>query len=247
MPSSLPPLVSDDKIHSDMEEGFKYLALGSRKNLCINSEVTSLQNVAAMNERCKELQENKTAVEKKCCFVPKMENQHLVAAFRDRTLATVRDIEDLGALGKVMGICPYYAARDVIRSSEIVTLPYPSLLQKNTREALGIDLRGHVVIIDEAHNLLDAISAIYGVDIGLSQLRISRKGLGMYLHKFKNRLTGKNRVYVAQVLRLVDSLILYLGHQSLSAQEDGVVIDSELLGGKGVDQIDLHKLLSTLR
>jgi DEAD_2 len=37
---------------------------------------------------------------------------------------------------------------------QLVTLPYNLLLQKSAREALGIDLRGQVVIIDEAHSTL---------------------------------------------------------------------------------------------
>lgn len=33
-----------------------------------------------------------------------------------------------------------------------MTLPYNLLLSKTAREALGIDLRGHIVIVDEAHS-----------------------------------------------------------------------------------------------
>jgi Rad3-related DNA helicase len=36
----------------------------------------------------------------------------------------------------------------------LVTLPYNLLLQKAAREALGIDLKDHIVIIDEAHSML---------------------------------------------------------------------------------------------
>ena len=116
----------------------------------------------------------------------------------------------MGALGKEIGICPYYASRAAIKPAEIVTLPYPLLLQKSAREALGIELKGHVVIIDEAHNLMDAIAGIHGVEITLSQLKRARLQLATYLQKFRNRLKGKNRVYVAQVVRVVDSLVGYL-------------------------------------
>lgn len=37
-------------------------------------------------------------------------------------------------------------------SSQLVLLPYNLLLQKSAREALGIDLKDQVVIIDEAHS-----------------------------------------------------------------------------------------------
>ena len=35
---------------------------------------------------------------------------------------------------------------------QLVTLPYNLLLQKNAREALGIDLTNQVIVIDEAHS-----------------------------------------------------------------------------------------------
>lgn len=116
----------------------------------------------------------------------------------------------MGSLGKEIGICPYYASRSAIKPAEVVTLPYPLLLQKSAREALGISLKGHVVIIDEAHNLMDAIAGIHGVEVSLKQLKLARAQLGIYLQKFRNRLMGKNRVYIAQVVRIIDSLAGYL-------------------------------------
>lgn len=192
-------------------EELKHLTLGSRKNLCINPRVNSSgRSGTAINERCMELQQSGTKSEHKCAFLPNKDNQPLVNEFRDHSLATIRDIEELGALGKGIGICPYYATRSAIKPSEIVTLPYPLLLQKSAREALGINLKGHVVVIDEAHNLMDAIAGIHGIMVSLTQLKRARVGLGVYYEKFKNRLKGKNRVYIAQVVRLLDSLKAYL-------------------------------------
>ena len=116
----------------------------------------------------------------------------------------------MGSLGKDIGICPYYASRSAIKPAEIVTLPYPLLLQQSAREALGLTLKGNVVIIDEAHNLMDAIAGIEGIEVSLKQLKRARTQLGVYLQKFRNRLKGNNRVYVAQVVRVIDSLAGYL-------------------------------------
>ncbi|GME39210.1 atp-dependent rna helicase chl1 [Neofusicoccum parvum] len=129
----------------------------------------------------------------------------------------------------------------------IVTLPYPLLLQKTAREALDISMKDHIVIIDEAHNLMDAITGIYSVSVSLSQLQRSRSQLTTYLQKFRNKLKGKNRVYVAQTVRLLDSLIGYLQDTAAHAQEaEGVVQAGDLMAGKGVDQINLYKLLRYL-
>lgn len=131
---------------------------------------------------------------------------------------------------------------------KIITLPYPLLLQKSAREALDISLKGHVIIIDEAHNLMDAITNIHSVVVTQSQLKSCRAQLRIYLHKFRNRLKGKNRVYVAQVVRLLDSISAYLeGITTTSSTLDGVIHISDLLSGKGVDQINIYKLIRYLK
>lgn len=217
IPAALPPLSEVKSSGSEIgleDEEFKHLTLGSRKNLCINPAVSKLTSVTVINDQCQELQQSSTPKDKRCAFLPSKEKQPLVTKFRDHTLASIRDIEEMGSLGRELGICPYYASRDVIKPSEIVTLPYSLLLQKSAREALGISLKGHVVVIDEAHNLMDAISGIYGVSVSMSQLKGARNGLGVYLQRFRNKLKGKNRVYVAQVVRLLDSLIGYLDARS---------------------------------
>jgi len=70
----------------------------------------------------------------------------------------------------------------------------------------------------------------------------------MYLQKFRNRLKGKNRVYVTQIVRLLDSLIAYLQHQASDSKvSDHVVRIDDLITGKGVDQINLFKLTRYLQ
>ena len=54
--------------------------------------------------------------------------------------------------------------------ASIVGLPYQMLLHERTRQSLGIDLAGQVVIIDEAHNVVDAISDLYNVSVTLQEV-----------------------------------------------------------------------------
>ncbi len=126
---------------------------------------------------------------------------------------------------------------------QIVTLPYPLLLQRSAREALGLSVKDHIVIVDEAHNLMDAIAGIHSVSVTLSQIQRARSQLTVYLQKFRSRLKGKNRVYVAQIIRVLDSIVAYL--QSISAStnvNDGLVDMVSIMSGKGVDQINIFKL-----
>ena len=114
-------------LEGDIEDAFagniKYLTLGSRKNLCINPKVTRLSSNTAINEKCLDLQSASTPAEGKCPFAPSKDNEALISQFEDHAMADIRDIEDLGNLGKKIGICPYYASRSVIKLSEVCVLP----------------------------------------------------------------------------------------------------------------------------
>ncbi|MCJ1475199.1 ATP-dependent DNA helicase chl1 [Lambiella insularis] len=276
IPSTLETVENNEKGHlaaTPAIEEVKYLPLGSRKNLCINPLVKKLGTTASINERCLQLQQPSTPQNQRCEFLPKKANESLVHSFRDHILTTVYDIEDLGGLGRKIGICPYYASRASIKPSQVsmtellccvgpgafyvpsnikghtlidqqlITLPYPMLLQESARDALSISLKGHVVIIDEAHNLMDAISNLHSVTVSLSQFEQSRVQLSAYLQKFRNRLKGKNRIYVTQVARLIAALATYLRDKSAGCKPtDELVNINELMVGKGLDQINLYKL-----
>lgn len=130
----------------------------------------------------------------------------------------------------------------------MVTLPYPLLLQKSAREALGLSLKNHVVIIDEAHNLMDAIAGIYSVSVTLEQVQRARAQLTAYLQKFRNKLKGKNRMYVAQTVRILDSIVVYLEATGKKAGTvDGLADMVSIMAGRGVDQINLFKLDAYLK
>lgn len=204
---AFPPSIPDSLRDGDQDaesEGIKHLPLSSRQRLCINPSVSRLGSLPAINDRCTELQQSKS--KDKCQFVPNAENVSLTHQFRDNALATLPDIEDLFELGKKLQVCPYYASRTAVPGAEIITLPYPLLLQKTARDALGIKLEGNIVIIDEAHNIMDAVANVYASEISLNELKRARQMLGVYVKKFGKKLKGENRVMVAQVARVVDGL-----------------------------------------
>lgn len=158
----------------------------------------------AINDRCSELQQAKST--KKCSFVPKEELLSQTHQFRDSALATIPDIEDLHQLGKSLAVCPYYASRSALPGAEIITLPYPLLLQRSARDALGIKLEGNVVIIDEAHNVMDAVANVHAAEIKLTELQKARGMLGVYVKRFGKKLKGVNRVNVGRVGRVIGGL-----------------------------------------
>ncbi|KID81707.1 DEAD-2 domain-containing protein [Metarhizium guizhouense ARSEF 977] len=242
-PSSLPTSLTEKKL--SVEETVKLLPLSSRQRLCINPSVARLGSVQAINDRCAELQQSKST--KKCPYVPKEELLSQTHQFRDSALATVPDIEDLHRLGKSLAVCPYYASRSALPGAEIITLPYPLLLQRSAREALGIKLEGNVVIIDEAHNVMDAVANVHAAEIKLSDLHKGREMLGIYVKRFGKKLKGVNRVNVGRVGRVIDGLTEWMNGAKGFKQQHGIVDANDLTRPKGIDQINMFELIQYIQ
>ncbi len=220
----------------------RVVALGARKNLCVNEDVVALGSDARVNERCLELADAARRAarggggaaaaggragggagggcggsapsggvrggvalaggggggnekgEKKGAGCPFTEPA-LLSTYRERLVARVRDVEEAADLGWDMGACGYYGARRALPLAEVVTLPYSMLLSAGARAATGIDVRGSVVIVDEAHNLLDAINGAHAVSVGAPQLAAAHAMVRAYVRKYRTRMRGRNEAY----------------------------------------------------
>ncbi|KAM6948655.1 Fanconi anemia group J protein [Aplochiton taeniatus] len=125
--------------------------LSSRDHSCVHPDVIPLSN---RNERCKELLEAKNGVS--CRYyhgVHRMRNQNKLQ--RDLGLHQAWDIEDLVQLGGRLRACSYYAARELMQDAGIVFCPYNYLLDPLIRKSMEINLKGQILILDEAHNIED--------------------------------------------------------------------------------------------
>uniref|UniRef100_A0A4W3J3M5 ATP-dependent DNA helicase DDX11 n=1 Tax=Callorhinchus milii TaxID=7868 RepID=A0A4W3J3M5_CALMI len=184
----------------------RMVSLGSRQNLCVNDEVRHLKSAQQINDRCLEMQRNKheeTPKRKResravCPFYTYEQMQFL----RDEVLVEVKDIEQLVSLGKEIKACPYYGSRFAIPPAQLVVMPYQMLLHSSTRRASGIKLKDQIVVIDEAHNLIDTISCIYSCEVTGTQVSVQM---------FRTRLKAKNLMYIKQILYILVHLIRILG------------------------------------
>lgn len=189
----------------------RVIPLGSRKQMCINESVQKLGSRAgneAMNEACRELISSSGSTKKRCEHLPttNASGQAQVLEFRDRAMAQVRDIEDLVQLGRDMNTCPYYASRTSAKQAQLITLPYNLLLQRTARQSLGISLKGSVIIIDEAHNLIDTILNVYTVSITSAQITTAKTQINEYLRRFSTRLRGESEMHLRTLRRLLEAL-----------------------------------------
>lgn len=108
--------------------------------------------------------------------------------------------------GREEKICPYYGSRYSIPTAEIVALPYNILFQKETRQSFNIKLKNQIVIIDEAHNLIDTISQIHSVEFTDQHVTQSLTQLNNYINRYKSRFSAKNMLYLRQLLNVLNGL-----------------------------------------
>ncbi|NWY65114.1 DDX11 helicase, partial [Erithacus rubecula] len=238
----------------------RLVSLGSRQNLCVNEEVRRLGALQLINDRCMEMQKNKH--EKKsdeenegkkrrvsrtvCPFYSYEQMQFL----RDEVLVEVKDIEQLVSLGRETKACPYYGSRFAIPAAQLVVLPYQMLLHEPTRNAAGIKLKDQVVIIDEAHNLIDTITCIHSAEVSGSQLCCAHSQLSQYMERYRKRLKAKNLMYIKQILYLLERFVAMLGgnvNQNPGCQvvsQTGTVLKSinDFLFQSQTDNINLFKV-----
>lgn len=228
----------------DVEERVKFLPLASRKQLCIHPVISGMSNVTSINDACIDLQQKS---DKKCDYMPRLhepESEQLVQKFADYSFTTIKDIEELHELGNELKICPYYASRKNVENSEIIALPYQMLLQPSTRKTLSLNVKDSIVIIDEAHNLLDVISSINSVAVSRSQLASVIASLKIYYNKFIKRLNSGNRVHLMKLMKmcqLVETFIKKEEDENKCIPGESVNIE-ELFKGSTGDLLNIHRI-----
>uniref|UniRef100_A0A8C3T236 ATP-dependent DNA helicase DDX11 n=1 Tax=Chelydra serpentina TaxID=8475 RepID=A0A8C3T236_CHESE len=241
---------------SPFGEEIRLVSLGSRQNLCVNEEVRHLGVVQLINDRCMEMQKNKheesegkkRRVSRAVCPFYSYEQMQFL---RDEVLVKVKDIEQLVALGKETKACPYYGSRYAIPAAQLVVLPYQMLLHESTRCASGIKLKDQVVIIDEAHNLIDTITCIYSAEVRGSQLCCAHSQLLQYMERYRKRLKAKNLMYIKQILYLLERFVSILGGnvnrnpnvQSISQAGTELKSINDFLFQSQIDNINLFKVV----
>ncbi|XP_046462730.1 ATP-dependent DNA helicase DDX11-like [Daphnia pulex] len=249
---------------SPFGDSIRLISLASRQQLCINEEVTSLKSSTLMNERCLEMQKKgssttsksedgqpikKTRKSSSCPFL----DSKLVQNVRDLSLTEVTDVESLILSGKKKKACPYYAARNAICDAQLVVVPYSTLLKKHTREACGLKLHNNVVIIDEAHNLLETISSIHSISIWGHQISHAHWQLLQYQQRFYSRLSAKNLLPIKQLIFFLSCLMKSLNLQGKpetnqaeaeKTNEDEKIFDcSKFCIEAGFDHLNINTLV----
>ncbi|KAB0404236.1 hypothetical protein E2I00_016804, partial [Balaenoptera physalus] len=152
--ADVPKIIYASRTHSQLTQAIRELrntsyrprvcVLGSREQLCIHPEVKKQESNHMQVHLCR-----KKVASRSCHFYNNVEEKSL-----EQELASpILDIEDLVRSGTRHRLCPYYLSRNLKQQADIIFMPYNYLLDTKSRCAHGIDLKGTVVVFDEAHNV----------------------------------------------------------------------------------------------
>jgi chromosome transmission fidelity protein 1 len=221
--SQLAQLNSEFK-KTSFAQDYSLITLGSRGSLCIHPDKPQLSD--SVNDFCAEKQP--------CHFKP------LSPLLYDLILSESYDIEALKSAGEETECCSYFASRQAIPESDILLIPYTSIFSAFTREQLGIDLKGSIILVDEAHNILESIRSANSVVLRHRSLRNLQKHLIIYRNQYQSQMSPAGVVKIKKIESLVRALL------SLTATS-GCLSISSFIEGLSTDLSWIIEILIFLR
>jgi chromosome transmission fidelity protein 1 len=212
----------------------KIVRLGSRNQLCVNPELSGLKNRGIIDYKCKELiNPNNTNT---CPYFKG------INFLRDHMLQKVCDIEDLVLIGKKQVSCPYFASRSSIPLAEVIIAPYTLALNKKNRDSIGLDLKNTILIIDEAHNIIEAMIDCYSASLTKAQAESSLIGITEYHQRFGAKIGARSSMYFEQILNLLRSILSFMESNCSNLKKTGSIGVGEFLIETKLERIDFYKI-----
>jgi chromosome transmission fidelity protein 1 len=102
-----------------------------------------------------------------------------------------------------------------VAAAEVVVLPYSMLLSKTSRQAVGLSLNQSLVLIDEAHNLPEAIRSLHSCRLSLPVAQSALDQLVAYTKRYADRLAGRNSYYLGQLRKCLSAFIRHLQQEPM--------------------------------
>lgn len=118
-------------------------------------------------------------------------------------------IKEARKIGKSFKTCPYEVMLTYLRNAKVLVASYPYIFSRELRNLIidkgNISLKNSVIIIDEAHNIIDTLSSLSSIDISRSFIREIRRELkvlppdlsrqiGSRISMLYNFIKGRNSV-----------------------------------------------------
>lgn len=124
------------------------------------------------------------------------------------------------------------------------------LLHRKTREQLDINIKDSIIVIDEAHNLLDTVASIHSAEINADQLQQVHQQLCAYKKKYFERFSTKNLLRINQLTSIANRLVKFVLTPSKTSNsnpqsefESNMMLTHQLLDDINVTISNLNEIL----
>ncbi|DBA94863.1 TPA: hypothetical protein ACH3X1_002400 [Trebouxia sp. C0004] len=244
----------DELQRTTFADSIATVSLASRKALCVNDSVLKLGALSRINERCLDMLQAKPSKKQaigKSDQKPKartaggscpfLSGKAKAKNFKEAILAQPVDVEELGKLGRRKMVCPYYTARSAVPEAQLVLLPYSALLSQESRDSLGLHLKGSIIVVDEAHNLVDAVNGTHCAEVSVNQLNAAETQLTGYFKRFRTRLASGNSRHIQALISL--ATVLRSAVQVAKPEQQRVQTVNDFLFNSALDGVNMFKLL----
>uniref|UniRef100_A0A8C3JC05 Regulator of telomere elongation helicase 1 n=1 Tax=Calidris pygmaea TaxID=425635 RepID=A0A8C3JC05_9CHAR len=211
--TDIPKIIYASRTHSQLTQVInelkntvyrpKICVLGSREQLCINPEVKRQESNHMQIYMCR-----MKVMARACHFYNNVEEK----STEKELIESIMDIEDLVKNGNKHRACPYYLSRSLKQQADIIFMPYNYLLDSKSRKAHNLDLKGTVVILDEAHNVEKLCEESSSFDLTPYDLASAMDALNVVLEEQakvvqQNEINAEFNMELAKILLQLESAI----------------------------------------
>ncbi|KAJ8328749.1 hypothetical protein O5D80_002730 [Batrachochytrium dendrobatidis] len=203
--------------------------LGSREHYCINPQLKRSTN---KGEECTSLIETDS-----CGYFNRTRQLQGHAKIQGEERNAIWDIEDLVTVGKRTRGCPYYAAKALAETAEVIFAPYNYIIDPHVRASSGISLENSILIIDEAHNIESSCMDSGSADFTEQEMIETSRDLegivkqGHHVDEY-NTLIHLIKMFLDWRCKFEDSFTIHEFSKSLKIWQGPEI--SQLLGDMGI-------------
>ncbi|KAK9404951.1 Regulator of telomere elongation helicase 1 [Crotalus adamanteus] len=203
--SDVPKIIYASRTHSQLTQVIgelkntvyrpKVCVLGSRDQLCIHPEVKKQETNQMQIHLCR-----RKVTSRSCHFFNNVEEK----STEKDLINPILDIEDLVKNGNKHRVCPYYLSKSLKQQADIIFTPYNYLLDSKNRRAHNLDLKGAVVILDEAHNVEQLCEELSSFDLTPCDLALAIDVINVVLEDQAKKVE-RNEIKTEFNMELVNS------------------------------------------
>ncbi|NXE57182.1 RTEL1 helicase, partial [Casuarius casuarius] len=237
--TDIPKIIYASRTHSQLTQVIselkntvyrpKICVLGSREQLCINPEVKRQESNHVQIYMCR-----MKVMARTCHFYNNVEEKSTEKELID----SIMDIEDLVKNGNKHRACPYYLSRSLKQQADIIFMPYNYLLDSKSRRAHNLDLKGTVVILDEAHNVEKLCEESSSFDLTPYDLASAMDAVNVVLEE-QAKIVQQNEINAEFNMEMANSGVLIAMNHSLTFFPLGFLKEILLQLENAIDAVEL--------